>query len=96
MMCAMSFATNTKKAPAPVVCMEQHVSFPFNLGGRMKHSSDTRLSYLFSFGLNFVVLRTLRIIFNYSVADLSITFCCSTYMMVRSYPIGLCVAVGAG
>ena len=84
MMCSMSSATNTKGAPALVVCVEQHVSFPFNLGGRMMHSSDTRLSYLFNFGFNFNFLRVLLLVFNYNLAPLSITFCCSTYMMVRS------------
>ena len=70
------------------------MSFPFNLGGCMKHSSDTKLSYLFNCGLNFNFLRTVCLILNYSLAHLSITFCCSTYTMVRSYPIELRVGYG--
>ena len=94
MMCALSFATDTKGAPTPVVCVEQHVSIPFGLGGRVRHSSDTRLSYLANFRLNLNLLRVLLLVINHSLAHNSFTICCSTYLMIRSYPIELRVGYG--
>ena len=87
MVTAVSFALHTERAPATIICVEQHMSIPFKLGGRMRYSSNTRLSDFIVF--NFHFLRLFRLFLNNSLAHLSITFRCSTDMMVRSYPIEL-------
>ena len=68
------------------------MSIPFNLGGRVGYSSKTKLSDFFILGFN--SLQLFRLLLKYSLAHLSITFCCSTDMMVRSYPIELRVGYG--
>ena len=92
MMSAMSFALYAKLATAEVICVEQHMSILFNLGGRVRNSSNTRLSYFFVLGFN--IIRISRLLLNHSLAPLSITFRCSADMMVRSHPLELRVGYG--